>query len=53
VDVADLEPDVLLGEGTRWVVDNILEALGNKKERRQLSTSTSPISMADVHQDFG
>lgn len=31
VDVADLEPDVLLGEGARGVINNILEALWKEK----------------------
>jgi len=32
MNVADLEPDVLLSEGTRWVIDNILEALYIKRK---------------------
>lgn len=27
VNVADLEPNVFLGKGTRWVVDDVFEAL--------------------------
>jgi hypothetical protein len=31
VDVADLEPDVLLSERARWVIHNVLEALQSEK----------------------
>lgn len=31
VNVADLEPDVLLSERARWVIHNVLEALQSEK----------------------
>ena len=30
VNVADLEPDIFLGKRTRWVVDDVFEALEKK-----------------------